>query len=111
MWSWLASLATGAQAKHADDPGSVQPANLDTAVACARCHEASAAKPKNFPQVATADHSGGRSLRHPGETKVAPPRKNLRAGRARTVVAELGHKKVLAAVVGSRGSDYTITQF
>jgi hypothetical protein len=49
----------GAQAKHADDPGSVQPAKLDTAVVCARCHEANAAKPKNFPQVATADHSGG----------------------------------------------------
>jgi hypothetical protein len=49
----------GAQAKHADDPGSVQPAKLDTAVVCARCHEANAAKPKDFPQVATADHSGG----------------------------------------------------
>ncbi len=49
----------GAQAKHADDPGSVKPAKLDTAVVCARCHEGNAAKPKNFPQVVTADHSGG----------------------------------------------------
>jgi hypothetical protein len=49
----------GPQAKHADDPGSVQPAKLDTAVLCARCHEANAAKPKGFPQVATADHSTG----------------------------------------------------
>lgn len=48
-----------AQAKHADDPGSVQPKKLDTAIVCARCHEANSAKPKNFPQVATADHSGG----------------------------------------------------
>jgi ferredoxin len=31
----------------------------DTAVLCARCHTASAAKPKGFPQVDPADHSGG----------------------------------------------------
>ena len=49
----------GAQARHADDPSSVQPRKLDTAVICARCHEANAAKPKSFPQVATSDHSGG----------------------------------------------------
>jgi hypothetical protein len=49
----------GPQAKHADDPGSEQPAKLDTAILCAKCHEANAAKPKSFPQVATADHSGG----------------------------------------------------
>jgi len=49
----------GALAKHADDPSSVHPKKLDTAVVCARCHEANSAKPKGFPQVATADHSGG----------------------------------------------------
>ena len=49
----------GAQAKHADDPASVTPPKLDTAVVCARCHEANSAKPKAFPQVVTADHSGG----------------------------------------------------
>ena len=49
----------GAQAKHAEDPGSVQPKKLDTAVVCARCHEANSAKPSGFPQVVTADHSGG----------------------------------------------------
>jgi len=48
----------GPLAKHADDP-SVQPAKLDTAVLCVRCHEANAAKPKGFPQVASADHSAG----------------------------------------------------
>jgi len=37
----------------------VKPPKLDTAVVCARCHEANTAKPKTFPQVATADHSGG----------------------------------------------------
>jgi uncharacterized CHY-type Zn-finger protein len=42
---------------HAEDP-SVQPAKLDTAVLCLRCHTASAAKPKGFPQVAD-DHSSG----------------------------------------------------
>jgi hypothetical protein len=48
----------GPLAKHADDP-SVQPAKLDTAVLCVRCHETNAAKPKGFPQVASADHSTG----------------------------------------------------
>lgn len=48
----------GPLAKHADDP-SIQPAKLDTAVLCIRCHEANAAKPKSFPQVASADHSTG----------------------------------------------------
>ena len=49
----------GAQGKHADDPASVTPQLPDTAVICARCHEANSAKPKTFPQVVTADHSGG----------------------------------------------------
>jgi uncharacterized CHY-type Zn-finger protein len=49
----------GPQAKHADDPASVVPAKLDTAVLCVRCHQANIAKPKNFPQVEAADHSGG----------------------------------------------------
>ncbi len=48
----------GALANHADDP-SIKPVLPDTAVLCARCHTASAAKPKGFPQVAPADHSGG----------------------------------------------------
>lgn len=48
----------GPQAKHADDPGSIKPAKLDTAVLCLRCHSMNAAKPVKFPQV-SADHSGG----------------------------------------------------
>jgi hypothetical protein len=49
----------GPLAKHAEDPASVQPEKLDTAKLCVRCHEANIAKPKNFPQVASEDHSGG----------------------------------------------------
>ena len=49
----------GPQQKHADDPGSVTPAKLDTATLCVRCHAASAARPKDFPQVNAADHSSG----------------------------------------------------
>ncbi len=49
----------GPQAKHADDPGTIKPPKIDTAVVCARCHEANSAKPKGFPQVASAEHSGG----------------------------------------------------
>jgi hypothetical protein len=48
----------GPQAKHADDPASVKPAKLDTAVLCLRCHAMNSAKPVSFPQVA-ADHSNG----------------------------------------------------
>ncbi len=49
----------GPLAKHADDPSSVTPAKLDTAVLCVRCHAASVARPKNFPQVDAAEHSAG----------------------------------------------------
>lgn len=49
----------GPLAKHADDPSSVTPKLPDTATLCVRCHEASAARPKNFPQVKSAEHSGG----------------------------------------------------
>ena len=49
----------GPLAKHAEDPGSVVPQLPDTAVLCARCHEANIAKPKGFPQVVSKEHSGG----------------------------------------------------
>lgn len=49
----------GPLAGHADDPTSVQAVKLDTAVLCARCHQENIAKPKSFPQVAAAEHSGG----------------------------------------------------
>jgi hypothetical protein len=51
----------GALASHAnaDDPSAVKPVLPDTAVLCARCHTASAAKPKGFPQVEPAAHSQG----------------------------------------------------
>ncbi len=44
---------------HTEDPASVVPKLPDTKVLCARCHEANQAKPKSFPQVATAEHSNG----------------------------------------------------
>lgn len=49
----------GPLASHAEDPGSVIPKLPDPAVLCVRCHEANASKPKTFPQVVSADHSGG----------------------------------------------------
>ncbi len=45
--------------RHVDDPAAVVPELPDTAVLCARCHTASAAKPKGFPQVVPADHANG----------------------------------------------------
>lgn len=49
----------GPQAKHADDPEANKPKLPDVALLCRRCHEKDAAKPKSFPQVETASHSGG----------------------------------------------------
>jgi hypothetical protein len=49
----------GALAKHAEDPGAVQPPNLDTAVLCVRCHEVNGARPKSFPQIIAKEHSAG----------------------------------------------------
>lgn len=49
----------GPLAKHAEDPGGIQPVKLDTAKLCVRCHEANSAKPKHFPQVVSAEHSAG----------------------------------------------------
>ena len=49
----------GPQARHAEAPGEVKPELPDTAVLCSRCHEGNIAKPKNFPQVVSAEHSGG----------------------------------------------------
>jgi uncharacterized CHY-type Zn-finger protein len=48
----------GPLAKHAEDPTALTPPKIDVAVLCVRCHEAGVAKPKSFPQVASADHSG-----------------------------------------------------
>ena len=49
----------GPLAEHADDPGSHVPQLPDVANLCRRCHEKDPAKPQGFPQVATAEHSGG----------------------------------------------------
>jgi hypothetical protein len=49
----------GPLAKHAGDPGANVPKLPDVANLCRRCHEKDAAKPTNFPQVATVEHSGG----------------------------------------------------
>lgn len=48
----------GPLAKHAEDP-SIVPVKPDPKILCAQCHEKSAAKPKWFPQVVTAEHSNG----------------------------------------------------
>jgi Cytochrome c7 and related cytochrome c len=49
----------GALADHADDPTTVQPPKLDTAVLCVRCHEVNGARPAGFPQIVAEEHSGG----------------------------------------------------
>jgi transcription elongation factor Elf1 len=68
----------GPLAKHADDP-SITPPKLDTAVLCVRCHAASAAKPKDFPQVDAGQHSGGL----PCETCHQPHSPAIQAGGAK----------------------------
>jgi hypothetical protein len=49
----------GPQAQHAEDPVAHVPQLPDVANLCRGCHEKDAAKPKGFPQVVTAEHSGG----------------------------------------------------
>jgi len=49
----------GPLANHVEDPGTVKPAKLDTALLCVRCHESIPAKPMDFPQVNSAEHSAG----------------------------------------------------
>ncbi len=44
---------------HAQNPASVVPVLPKTATLCVRCHEASAARPKSFPQVVAAEHANG----------------------------------------------------
>ena len=68
----------GPLANHANDP-SIAPAKLDTAILCVRCHAASAAKPKNFPQVDVDQHSAG----IPCETCHKPHDPALTAGGAK----------------------------
>ncbi len=53
----------GPLANHASNPADVIPQLPDTAVLCARCHEANLAKPPGFPQVETKDHSGGQACK------------------------------------------------
>ena len=65
--------------KHAEDPASLDPGKPDTAVLCVRCHAASAARPKNFPQINAADHSGG----VPCETCHKPHNPAIAAGDAK----------------------------
>ena len=48
----------GSQAKHAEDVN-LKPSLPKTPELCIQCHEAGAAKPKKFPQVVSAEHSGG----------------------------------------------------
>ncbi|MFN0165433.1 MAG: cytochrome C [Bryobacteraceae bacterium] len=62
----------GPLAKHADDP-SAKPQLPDTAVLCARCHEANSARPRRFPQVVLEEHSGGEpcgSCHQPHQPKI-----------------------------------------
>ncbi len=49
----------GPLAQHAEDPSAHVPQLPDVANLCRRCHEKDAAKPTGFPQVVTAEHSGG----------------------------------------------------
>ncbi len=49
----------GALEQHARDPAAYVPKLPEAANLCRACHEKDAAKPKSFPQVVTAEHSGG----------------------------------------------------
>jgi hypothetical protein len=75
----------GPLAAHASDP-SVTPVKPDTAALCQRCHTASAAKPKGFPQVDPVEHSNGvpcetcHQPHSPAINESAPPAAGASAG-------------------------------
>jgi hypothetical protein len=82
----------GPLAAHAADP-TVTPAKLDTATLCVRCHGASAARPKNFPQVDAADHSSGapcETCHQPHSPGIADSSTNASAAAAAPVAAAGG---------------------
>ena len=49
----------GPLAKHAEDPAALKPQLPVVATLCVRCHEKDTTKPRTFPQVISAEHSGG----------------------------------------------------
>lgn len=49
----------GPLSSHAEDPSARKPQKPEATPLCRRCHEADSAKPAGFPQVVTAEHSGG----------------------------------------------------
>lgn len=88
----------GAQGKHAHDPASVKPQLPDTAVICARCHEANSAKPKAFPQVVTADHLWRPRLQHVPQTAPAEDRRqteNRHHQNYRRQIVDITRRRVL----------------
>jgi len=68
----------GPHAAHAADPSTAAAVRPDSRVLCARCHQASVARPAAFPQVEAADHAGGEACatchtpHSPLETPAAP---------------------------------------
>lgn len=51
----------GPLAKHADDPGTVQPVLPEVTKLCMRCHSKNIAKPQGFPQSEANPNSGGQA--------------------------------------------------
>lgn len=49
----------GPLAAHTGDSSAFKPKKPDAGPLCRRCHEADSAKPESFPQVTSAEHSGG----------------------------------------------------
>jgi transcription elongation factor Elf1 len=72
-------LQTHLDAMTKDGAPQITPPKLDTAVLCIRCHAASAAKPKDFPQVDADQHAGG----VPCETCHQPHSPAIQAGGAK----------------------------
>ena len=49
----------GPLGEHVESAGEKKPVLPDTASLCIRCHEETAGRPRNVPQVKSAEHSGG----------------------------------------------------
>ncbi len=65
----------GPLARHAEDPSAGKAVKPDPKALCARCHQQSVARPAAFPQVDSAEHSGGESCTtcHQAHHPLEPP--------------------------------------
>ena len=82
-------------------PAPLKPKLPDVANLCRRCHEKDAAKPKTFPQVVTAEHSGGARLQRLPRAAQSAPLEEHTMDITRRDLIDFGSKLLVLASVGA----------